>query len=331
MPELKSDLKLKHGLDLKVVAVTDEAPMVRSFELSASADQALPGYSPGSHIRISLPDGGDRPYSLVNLDPGAELDGRVDTYRLGVRLEEASQGGSVFMHNLKPGDRISASPPKNDFPLVDDGRTALLMAGGIGITPIASMASALLRQDREFALHYSGRAQGGLAFIEALRELLGERLTEHYDDLNGGHLDVDAVLSAADPESHLYVCGPKPMIEAVQRTARKQGWPEERIHFEVFTPPVAQSGDRAFEVEIASTGECFTIPVGQSIIEVLEAAGQDLIYDCQRGDCGICQTDVVSGEPDHRDVVLTDSEKAEGKVMQICVSRARSAKLVLDL
>lgn len=327
MPELN----FKPELDLKVVAVTDEAPMVRSFELSAASGDALPGYSPGSHIRVSLPSGDDRPYSLINLDPAADPKQSAMRYRLGVRLEEASQGGSAFMHGLKAGDSFSATAPKNDFALVEDDRPIVLIAGGIGITPIASMASALLRQDRDFALHYSGRAQGSLAFVEPLRALLGERLTEHYDDLTGGYLDAELILSAVDPESHLYVCGPKPMIEAVQRTARNQGWPEERIHFEVFTPPVAQSGDRAFEVEIASTGECFTIPVGQSIIEVLEAAGQDLIYDCQRGDCGICQTDVVSGEPDHRDVVLTDSEKAEGKVMQICVSRAKSAKLVLDL
>ncbi|TQV79526.1 PDR/VanB family oxidoreductase [Denitrobaculum tricleocarpae] len=318
-------------LELKVIAVTEEAPMVRSFELASTAGDDLPGYSPGSHIRVSLPNGDDRPYSLVNLDPGVEPTQGGSRYRLGVRLEEASQGGSSFMHGLKPGDRLSVTLPKNDFALIDGPAPVVLMAGGIGITPIASMASALLRQKRDFILHYSGRAQGSLAFIAPLRALLGEKLIEHYDDLSGGYLDAGVLLSAADPESHLYVCGPKPMIEAVQAAARQRGWPEERIHFELFTPPVAQTGDKPFEVEIASSGESFTVPVGKSIIEVLEAAGQDLIYDCQRGDCGICQTDVISGEPDHRDVVLTDSEKASGKVMQICVSRAHSAKLVLDL
>ncbi len=318
-------------LSLTVIAVTDEAPMVRAFELAPVSGERLPGYSPGSHIRVSLSNGDDRPYSLVNLDPAVEPEKGVSRYRLSVRLEEASQGGSSFMHGLKQGDSLSVTLPKNDFALTDDERPVVLIAGGIGITPIASMATALLRQERDFLLHYSGRAQGSLAFIDPLRALLGERLVEHYDDLSGGHLDVDALLTAANPESHLYVCGPKPMIEAAQAVARKRGWPEERIHFELFTPPVARTGDQPFEVEIASSGETFTIPVGKSIIEVLEAAGQDLIYDCQRGDCGICQTDVISGEPDHRDVVLTDSEKAESKVMQICVSRARSAKLVLDL
>lgn len=318
-------------LELKVVAVTDEAPMVRSFELASTAGEELPGYSPGSHIRVQLPNGDDRPYSLVNLDSSITPDKGSTSYWLGVRLEEKSQGGSSFMHGVKPGDLISVSLPKNDFALSDEAAPVVLIAGGIGITPIASMASELLRRKQDFLLHYSGRAQGSLAFIQALRALLGDRLTEHYDDLSGGHLDVEALLSAADPESHLYVCGPKPMIEAVQGAARRRGWPEERIHFELFTPPVPQSGDQPFEVEIASTGESFIVPVGKSIIEVLEAAGQDLIYDCQRGDCGICQTDVISGEPDHRDVVLTDSEKVSGKVMQICVSRAHSAKLVLDL
>ncbi len=318
-------------LKLKVVAVTDEAPMVRAIELTSLTAENLPGYSPGSHIRVRLPNGDDRPYSLINLDPSVEVDKGCTCYRLGVRLEETSQGGSAFMHGVKPGDLISVSLPKNDFTLGDHTAPVVLIAGGIGITPIASMASELLRTKREFLLHYSGRAQGSLAFIKPLRALLGEELVEHYDDLNGRHLDVASFLSEVKPESHLYVCGPKPMIEAVQSTARQRGWPEERIHFELFTPSVPQSGDQPFEIEIASTGARFTVPVGKSIIDVLEEAGQDLIYDCQRGDCGICQTDVISGEPDHRDVVLTESEKASGKVMQICVSRAHSAKLVLDL
>lgn len=318
-------------LELKVVEVIEEAPMVRSFRLEPVNGDGLPGYSPGSHIRVQLPNGDDRPYSLVNLDPSCETATGMAEYRLGVRLEEESQGGSSFMHGLKAGDQVSATLPKNEFPLSEDKGPALLIAGGIGITPIASMASALLRRGQDFALHYSGRAQGSLAFLEALRGLLGERLTEHYDDLTGGPLDVGSVLDGAANGQHLYVCGPKPMIEAVQAAARARGWPEEKIHFELFTPPVPQTGDTPFEVEVASTGETYSVPVGESIIQVLEAAGHDLIYDCQRGDCGICQTEVISGEPDHRDVVLTDSEKAEGKVMQICVSRARSAKLVLDL
>lgn len=319
-------------LELKVVEVTAEAPMVRSFRLEPANGGSLPGYSPGAHIRVKLPDGDERPYSLVNLDPSKETESGADDYRLGVRLEEESQGGSSFMHGLKADDRLLATGPKNEFPLSEDtSAPVLLLAGGIGITPIAAMASELLRRRQDFRLHYSGRAQGSLAFLETLRALLGERLTEHYDDLSGGPLDVEAVLAGANKEQHLYVCGPKPMIEAVQASARARGWPEEKIHFELFTPPAPKTGDRPFEIEIASTGETFTVPVGESIIQVLEAAGHDLIYDCQRGDCGICQTDVIAGEPDHRDVVLTDSEKEEGKVMQICVSRARSAKLVLDL
>ncbi|WP_282605160.1 PDR/VanB family oxidoreductase [Pelagibius sp. Alg239-R121] len=318
-------------LELTVIGVAEEAPLVRAFHLEAVSGGQLPGYSPGSHIRVQLPNGDDRPYSLVNLDPSIETEKGVKHYRLGVRLEENSLGGSSFMHGLSPGDRILTTPPKNEFALAGDAGPAVLVAGGIGITPIASMAAELLRNNCDFLLHYSGRAQGSLAFIGPLRDLLGERLIEHYDDLTGGPLDIDAVLSASDASQHLYVCGPKGMIEAMQIAARARDWPEARIHFELFTPPVPQTGDRPFEIEVASTGESYTIPVGESIIQVLEAAGHDLIYDCQRGDCGICQTDVISGEPDHRDLVLTDSEKAEGKVMQICVSRARSVKLVLDL
>jgi vanillate O-demethylase ferredoxin subunit len=133
------------------------------------------------------------------------------------------------------------------------------------------------------------------------------------------------------PDTHIYLCGPKGMIDAARTAAVSEGHPEDQIHIELFTSAATAEGDTAFEVEIADTGAVYTIPPGKTIIDVLEDEGMDLIYDCQRGDCGICQTDVISGTPDHRDVVLSDAEKASGKVMQICVSRAKSDRLVLDL
>jgi vanillate O-demethylase ferredoxin subunit len=318
-------------LELKVLGVDEEAQLVRALRLEAVSGGALPGYAAGAHISVRLPGGDDRPYSLVNLDPALETEKTVPEYRLGVRLEADSQGGSSFMHALEPGDVITASSPKNDFPLSGDEGASVLIAGGIGITPIASMASELLRKNRPFVLHYSGRTEDSLAFLAPLRALLGGRLIEHYDNIADKLFDIEAVLSPAQPGQHLYVCGPKGMIEAVQAGARGRGWSDAQIHFELFTPPAPQTGDRPFEIEIASTGETLTVPVGESIIQVLEAAGHDVMYDCRRGDCGICQTGVISGDPDHRDLILSDSEKAEGKIMQICVSRARSAKLVLDL
>jgi vanillate O-demethylase ferredoxin subunit len=147
---------------------------------------------------------------------------------------------------------------------------------------------------------------------------------------NETQIDVAAILAAAPGHAHVYCCGPKGMIEAVRTAAETAGYPTDRIRFELFETPQTQEGDQPFEVEI-NDGRVFTIPPGQSIIEVLEAADVDIMYDCQRGDCGICQTDVKSGAPDHRDVVLSEDERASGTVMQICVSRAKSARLVLDI
>lgn len=292
-------------------------------------DAALPGFDPGAHIRIDVADVGPREYSLVNLDPQARTRDGVLSYVVAVRLEEQSTGGSLYMHGLEVGDRVTCAPPQNDFPLGPEANP-LLIAGGIGITPIASMISGLSGQGLPFGLHYSGRLRGSLAFLDQLREIAGDKMVVHHDDSDTA-LDLTALLAGTAPGRHAYVCGPKGMIEATRAAARDAGLVPENIHSALFARATAQSGDGAFEVEIASSGEVHTIPADQTIVQALEAAGLDLMYDCQRGDCGICQTAVLSGIPDHRDVVLSDDEKAAGDVMQICVSRAKSERLVLDL
>ncbi len=315
-------------LRLSVTNVDDAAPGVRQISL-ADKDTLLPGYSAGAHIKIDVPGVGLREYSLINLDPDRETQDGVTSYDLGVRLEDDSTGGSVFMHALTRGDQVTCEPPRNDFPLAGNPNP-LLIAGGIGITPIATMAAYLAGQGVSFDLHYSGREQGSLAFLDALTKIAGNHLTTHYDNTETA-LDLAGLLRTTSPTRDIYVCGPKGMIEATKTAAAQAGFAADRIHFELFARATPQTGDVAFEVEIASTGDVYTIPADQSIIEALEAAGLDLMYDCQRGDCGICQVDVLSGVPDHRDVVLSDDEKSAGDVMQICVSRARSKRLVLDL
>ena len=315
-------------LTLTVTQVQQAAPGIKKITLGDDG-AFLPGFSAGAHIKVEVPQVGPREYSLINLDPDCRTKGGVTSYTLGVRLEEDSTGGSRFMHGLVPGDKLVCQPPENDFPLVP-GDNPLLIAGGIGITPIATMATDLTGQDCAFDLHYSGRAPGSLAFLEPLQHLVGDRLHVHFDNTDTA-LDLTGLMDGQPRTRHVYVCGPKGMIEATRRAADMAGLAPENIHFELFARAAPQSGDVAFEVEIAATGAVHTIPADQSIIEALEAAGLDLMYDCQRGDCGICQTDVVSGVPDHRDVVLSEEEKAAGNVMQICVSRARSPRLVLDL
>lgn len=318
-------------LDLTIRDIVAETPLIKSFRLAVSDGGLLPGFTPGAHIRIALPDGGDRAYSLINFDPAADPTEPHDEYRIAVRLEEESAGGSRFMHGLAIGDRLQADEPKNDFPLVDDRATITLLAGGIGITPLTGMVASLVSQQRPFFLHYAGRSRGALAFVDRLESIAPGRISQHYDDEPETALDLPALIGGLSPSDHLYICGPKGMIEAASGAARARGMADDHIHVELFTNQVEAAAGDAFEIELASSGEVLSVPEGKSIIDILEEAGHDVLYDCQRGDCGICQTDVISGEPDHRDVVLSDDEKASGKVMQICVSRSKSPRLVLDL
>ncbi len=318
-PEQTQEQTQDQTLALTITDIQDATPRVRVFRLEGSAP--LPPYTPGAHLDFQT-EAGPKSYSLIDWEPAPAA---PEYYRIAVQREDDGAGGSQAMHNLQTGDRLQAAPPKNDFPLADHDGPALLLAGGIGITPLISHACALKAASRPYSFHYSARSRDVMAFGDRLADLHQDRLTRWYDAT--APLDLAALLGAVDPATYLYICGPKGMIEAAKAAAPL---PEDQIHFELFTNAATESGDGAFEVEIAD-GRVFTIPPGQTIIEALEAEGVDLIYDCQRGDCGICQTDVIQGEPDHRDVVLSQSERDGGKVMQICVSRAKSARLVLDI
>lgn len=318
-------------LRLTVTEAASPAELVLTLTLTAADGAQLPGFEAGAHLKVRVPDGSERHYSLVNLDPAPGATRAPAAYRLGVRLDEAGKGGSRYMHGLKPGDVVTAEGPRNDFRLADTDAPALLIAGGIGVTPIASMAAELTAAGRPFTFHYSGRTRGAMAFLDELSALCDRALVLHCDDEAGRFADLRGPIGAASRDSHIYVCGPRAMIEAAREIAHARGFARDHVHFELFDAPTAAGGDRAFEVELKSTGQVFTIPPGKSIIQVLEAGGVDLVYDCQRGDCGICQTMVLDGVPDHRDVILTDDERATNDVMQICVSRAKTARLVLDL
>ncbi|QFT58824.1 Phenoxybenzoate dioxygenase subunit beta [Sulfitobacter sp. THAF37] len=312
----------------KIVDVTPLTDRISSFRIAAADGARLPGYAPGAHVRVTVADGETRAYSLVDFTPPTQA---PESYVITVQREDDGQGGSRHMHGLAAGNTVTLAPPRNDFPLDDGNAGSVLLAGGIGVTPMISMATALADRGRAYAFHYAGRSRGMMAYVDVLEDQHGEALRVHCDDDPDTTLDLDAVIASVDAEAHLYVCGPRGMIDAARAKAEAAGMSNDRIHFELFENAAPQVGDTPFEVEIASTGEVHTVAADQSIIEALEAAGIDVIYDCQRGDCGICQCDVISGEPDHRDVVLSAEERASGKVMQICVSRAKSPRLVLDI
>lgn len=312
------------SLRLILEAVEPVTDRVSLFTFAAETGE-LPPYTPGAHVDFDLGEIGTRSYSLVDFTPPGTP---PDRYRFAIQREDEGAGGSKAMHALAPGDPITASLPKNDFPLQPGDAPVLLIAGGIGVTPIISFATALKRQGASFAFHYATRSASVCAFRDRLEETFGDALTLWFDDQTP--IDLAALIDDAAPGPQIYCCGPRGMIEAVRERAEDAGIDKAHVHFELFTSPDTHVGDRPFEVQI-NDGRVFNIPADRTIIEVLEEAGIDVMYDCQRGDCGICQTDVIDGEPDHRDVVLSESERAAGKVMQICVSRAKSARLVLDI
>jgi vanillate O-demethylase ferredoxin subunit len=311
----------------QIVDVTPLSDRISSFRITAAEGAALPAYRAGAHIKVTVADGTSRAYSLVDFAP---IPDAPQCYTITVQREDDGQGGSRYMHGLSVGDRITFAPPKNDFERVQ-GANAVFLAGGIGVTPMISLATALAEAGQLFVFHYAGRTRAVMAYVDQLQAQHADKLHLHFDDTPDTMLDLNAVIGAVDAQTHLYVCGPRGMIDAVRAKAEAAGIDTARIHFELFENAAPQEGDAAFEVELASTGDVYTVAPGQSIIDVLEAAGVDVMYDCQRGDCGICQCDVISGEPDHRDVVLSEDERASGKVMQICVSRAKSPRLVLDI
>ncbi|MDE4139123.1 MULTISPECIES: PDR/VanB family oxidoreductase [Rhodobacterales] len=309
------------GVVLEVTPLTDR---ISSLIVAATDGRVLPEWEAGAHVEFDVP-GGTRAYSLVAFD--ADMMSAPKEYRITVQREDEGQGGSKAMHALTVGDPVTFAAPKNDFPVKLDA-PAVLLAGGIGVTPMISMAAALQAAGQRFAFHYAGRTGAAMAYHERLADTLGEAFHLHCDD-DTSALDLDALISGLG-DAHLYVCGPRGLLDAVRAKAEGAGIPADHVHFELFTAAEAQEGDSAFEVQI-NDGRVFTIPADKTIVEVLEEHDVDVLYDCQRGDCGICQCDVIEGVPDHRDVVLSEAERAAGDVMQICVSRAKSARLVLDI
>jgi vanillate O-demethylase ferredoxin subunit len=306
-------------------------PRIRELVLARPNGAPMPGWSAGAHIDIDLPDVGRRSYSLIEtVSPRAAAE-HPTAYRIAVLQETKGRGGSSFMHGLKTGDRLTISPPANNFPLGAGTSEVALVAGGIGVTPLLAMACELSAAKRPFSFHSAGRSRSELAFLGDIERLASASATIHADDEAGRFFDLEGLMTRLAPDVPLYLCGPLPMIEAAIALTRQMNWAQGRLHFEIFTAPEEKSGDSGFEVELKSSGRVYEIPAGKTILDVLIEAGKDPMHDCKRGDCGICQTTVIDGIPDHRDYILSESEKASNKVMQICISRAKTKRLVLDL
>lgn len=314
---------------VRVARKTVEALDICSFELVAVDGAPLPAFTAGSHIDVHLPGGLTRPYSLCN-DPT-----ETHRYRISVLRDPASRGGSQAMHAaVNEGDVLEISAPKNHFALAPDATRSLLLAGGIGITPILAMAQTLAQQGAPLEMHYCTRAEERMAFrTEIAGSAFARDVHLHFDDGSSMQkLSLPDLLAEPQPGVHLYVCGPSGFMDAVLQTARASGWPEAQLHCEFFSANVAPSADDAsFEVKLARSGRVVRIAADQTVSKALALAGVDIPLSCEQGVCGTCLTKVLAGEPDHKDFYLTPDEQAANDQFTPCCSRSKSAVLVLDL
>ena len=315
-------------LNVRVERRISEAEDICSYELVSADGSPLPAFSAGSHIDVHVGPDLVRQYSLCN--PPHE----THRYLIGVLRDPASRGGSQGMHEkIHAGAALTISAPKNHFPLVEAKRS-LLLAGGIGVTPVLAMAEALSAQGAAFEMHYCARSPERTAFRERVAASpFAAHVHFHYDSgAPEQKLDLAALLAGLDRETHIYFCGPAGFIDYVKATAAAHKWPEAQLHLEYFgAAAVDTGGDQAFDVELSSTGARYTVPAGVTVMQVLRDAGVFVAASCEQGVCGTCLTRVIAGVPDHRDLYLTEEEQAANDQFTPCCSRSKSPTLVLDL
>lgn len=315
--------------NVRVTAVEQATPLIKRFTLARDDGAAMPAFTGGSHIIVQMQgaDGSQfsNAYSLMS-DP---RDTR--SYQIGVRLEEQSKGGSAFMHQqVEVGSTLTISSPNNLFALDPNAGRHVLIAGGIGITPFLAQLHELEGGDTDYELHYAFRSPEHGAFQDDLSSGPHAGRTRFYIDSLGRKLDLAALCAGLTEDAHLYVCGPKPLIDAVIATAAKAGIAEQRVHWEQFAATPATGA--AFTVVLARSGQELLVEEGMTILQAIQkskAANVECL--CREGVCGTCETRIIDGEAEHFDQYLSDEEKAAQQSLMVCVSRAKSARLVLDL
>lgn len=312
-------------LEVRVKSVTYEAERINSYDLRLRDGGALPPFKAGAHIDVRVGGNATRSYSLVN--PEHER----HRYVIAVALDEASSGGSRHIHGrVRAGDLLLITPPVNNFALVENAPHSALIAGGIGITPIWCMVQRLVELNRSWELHYAARTRGAAAFLEELAALPAGRAHLHIDAEAGGKfVDVAAIVAKARDDAHLYCCGPTGMLTAFEQAA--SGRKPDHVHVEYFKAKDAPARQGSFTVVLAKSNARVYVEQGKTILDALLDAGFDAPRSCIEGVCGTCEVRVLEGIPDHRDMVLTDAERAANKTIMICCSGARSQTLVLDL
>lgn len=315
-------------MEVEFTAIRQATGDTKIFELRAPGGGALPAAQAGAHIDLHLPGGLVRQYSLLNACENAPL----FHYAIGVKLEEQGSGGSRYLHDVaRVGERLSISAPRNNFRLVADESSSVLIAGGIGVTPLISMYEELRSQGRPVRLHYGCRSRANVLLPNAFMQ--GDaNVNLHIDDESGARpLDLASVVQASPSGAHFYCCGPRPMLEAFSLATSHL--PLTHVHVEYFSADVPASAQARseFVVKLARSQRELRVTPGQTILNVLVQHGFDVPYSCEEGLCGVCVTGVLDGIPDHRDTVMTAAEQASNRKMMVCCSGSLSERLVLDL
>lgn len=317
-------------LQVRVKSITYEAEGILSFELRPVPPlRELPPFTAGAHIDLHLTNGLIRSYSLFNSQ------GDTHCYRMAVNLDANSRGGSRFVHtSIHAGDVLTIGAPRNNFTLDEEADNSVMIAGGIGITPLYSMVQRLENLGRKWTLYYSTRSRKNTAFIDEIEALNANSehgsVVFHFDQENPGKfLDLPEIVSSSPQGTHFYCCGPLPMLEAFESAT--QALPDDCVHVEYFAAKESADTSGGFTVELARSGDSLYVPAGKTILDVLIEEGHQPLYSCQEGICGTCEVPVLEGEPDHRDLVLSAQQRAANKSIMVCCSGCRSEKLVLDM
>ena len=308
---------------MRVAGVRRVAVDVVCLDLKPADRRPFEAFEPGAHVDLYAPNGQLRQYSLCG-DPAD-----FSLYTIAVKREAAGRGGSASLHDdVEVGTAMGMQGPRNFFPLAGGAAHSIFVAGGIGITPIRAMVLALQAAGASWELHYCARSEAHAAFYPELDALAPGRVKPYFSE--APLLDAAALLREVRPGAHVYCCGPEPLMKAVAAAAAH--WPEGSVHFEWFAAPKQDwPENQAFTVELARSGLRLEVPAARTILQVVRDHGIDVVSACEEGVCGTCETRVLEGVPEHRDMLLSPAEREAGCTMMVCISRAKTPKLVLDL
>lgn len=324
-PEIDDTPAYGQGSTMKarIKKIEWEADGINSYFLTALDGQDMPAFEPGAHVDVQLKPGLTRSYSLVN-DPKERR-----YYEIAVHHAIDSRGGSRHIHEVwRVGEIVEISAPKNNFPMHEDAPHTVLIAGGIGVTPMLPMIARLEDLGKSWELHYVAATPERAAYVDRIAAFPNAKIV--FDGIEGGaKLDLAGLSESAPGDAHLYCCGPGGMLDAF--VALNKGRPSENVHIEYFSAETEIATDGGYALELTRSGKTITVAEGETMLDALLTAGVDIGFACSEGVCGTCQVKVLDGVPDHRDHFLTDEEKAANTSVMVCCSGSCSSKLVLDI